>query len=158
MLFLKIKNNKNLSEINKKEPIMKNLDTLIQNAIEDHIVSLDKDPTIEDIKRICTFDISSVVWKALREATQRRNKIATEPTINGVKQSNAKYYLNELAKQILGKPVGSVINTIKVLFKTANTYGFKFFYCTNEGVCDYLKHSRDDSEPIVGVGIEKIKK
>lgn len=137
---------------------MKNLNTLIQNAIEDHIVSLDNEPTIEDIKRICTFDISSVVWKALREATQRRNKMTAEPVINDVKQSNAKHYLSELAKQILGKPVGSVINTIKVLFRAANTYGFKFFYCTNEGVCDSLKHSRDDSEPVVGVGIEKIKK
>ena len=41
---------------------MKNLDTLIQNAIEDYVVSLDKEPTLEDVKEICTFDISSVIW------------------------------------------------------------------------------------------------
>ena len=133
---------------------MKNLDTLIQNAIEDYVVSLDKEPTLEDVKEICTFDISSVIWKALREAMQRKNTT----TINGVKQSDAKRYLNEIAKNLLGKPVGSVVNAIRMLFRDANTYGFSFFYGTNEGLYESLQHSEDDSTPIVGVGFEKIKK
>ena len=137
---------------------MKNLDTLIQNAIEDYVVSLDKEPTLEDIKKICTFDISNVVWKALREAMQRRNKATTDPIINGVKQSDAKRYLTEIAKNLLGKPVGSVVNAIRMLFRDANTYGFSFFYGTNEGLYESLQHSEDDSTPIVGVGFEKIKK
>lgn len=137
---------------------MKNLDTLIQNAIEDYVISLDREPTLEDVKEICTFDISKVVWKALREATQRKDKPATDPIINGVKQSDAKRYLNELAKTLLGKPVGSVVNAIRMLFRDANTYGFSFFYGTNEGLYESLQHSEDDSTPIVGVGFEKIKK
>ena len=32
---------------------MKKLDTLIQNAIEDYVVGLDKEPTLEDVKKIC---------------------------------------------------------------------------------------------------------
>ena len=137
---------------------MKNLDTLIQNAIEDYVVSLDKEPTLEDIKKICTFDISSVIWKALREAMQRRNKATADTVINGVKQSDAKRYLTEIAKNLLGKPVGSVVNAIRMLFRDANTYGFSFFYGTNEGLYESLQHSEDDSTPIVGVGFEKIKK
>lgn len=137
---------------------MKNLDTLIQNAIEDYVVSLDKEPTLEDVKKICTFDISSVIWKALREAMQRRNKATADPVINGVKQSDAKRYLTEIAKNLLGKPVGSVINAIRMLFRDTNTYGFSFFYGTNEGLYESLQHSEDDSTPIVGVGFEKIKK
>lgn len=137
---------------------MKNLDTLIQNAIEDYVFSLDKEPTLEDVKKICTFDISSVIWKALREAMRRRNKATADPVINGVKQSVAKRYLNELAKNLLGKPVGSVINAIRMLSRDANTYGFNFFYGTNEGLYESLQHSEDDSTPIVGVGFEKIKK
>ena len=137
---------------------MKNLDTLIQNAIEDYVVSLDKEPTLEDVKKICTFDISSVIWEALREAMQRRNKATADPVINGVKQSDAKRYLTEIAKNLLGKPVGSVVNAIKMLFRDANTYGFSFFYGTNEGLYESLQHSEDDSTPIVGVGFEKIKK
>ena len=137
---------------------MKNLDTLIQNAIEDYVVSLDKEPTLEDVKEICTFDISSVVWKALREAMQRKDKPATEPVINGVKQSDAKRYLTEIAKNLLNKPVGSVINAIRMLFIDANTYGFSFFYGTNEGLYESLQDSEDDSTPIVGIGFEKIKK
>ena len=137
---------------------MKNLDTLIRNAIEDYVVSLDKEPTLEDIKEICTFDISSVIWKALREAMQRRNKATADPVINGVKQSDAKRYLNEIAKNLLGKPVGSVVNAIRMLFRDANTYGFSFFYGTNEGLYESLQHSEDDSTPIVGIGFEKIKK
>ena len=137
---------------------MKNLDTLIQNAIEDYVVSLDKEPTLEDIKKICTFDISNVVWKALREAMQRRNKATTDPIINGVRQSDAKRYLTEIANNLLGKPVGSVVNAIRMLFRDANTYGFSFFYGTNEGLYESLQHSEDDSTPIVGVGFEKIKK
>lgn len=137
---------------------MKNLDTLIQNAIEDYVVSLDKEPTLEDIKKICTFDISNVVWKALREAMQRRNKATADTVINGVKQSDAKRYLTEIAKNLLGKPVGSVVNAIRMLFRDANTYGFSFFYGTNEGLYESLQHSEDDSTLIVGVGFEKIKK
>ena len=137
---------------------MKKLDTLIQNAIEDYVVGLDKEPTLEDVKKICTFDISSVIWKALREAMQRRSKQTTDPVINGVKQSDAKRYLNEIAKNLLGKPVGSVVNAIKMLFRDANTYGFSFFYGTNEGLYESLQHSEDDSTLIVGVGFEKIKK
>lgn len=137
---------------------MKNLDTLIQNAIEDYVVGLDKEPTLEDVKEICTFDISKVVWKALREANQRRKGKVIDPIINGVKQSDARRYLNELAKTLLGKPVGSVINAIRMLFRDATTYGFSFFYGTNEGLYESLQHSEDDSTLIVGVGIEKIKK
>lgn len=137
---------------------MKNLDTLIQNAIEDYVVSLDKEPTLEDVKEICTFDISKVVWKALREANQRRKGVTADPIINGVKQSDARRYLNELAKTLLGKPVGSVINAIRMLFRDATTYGFSFFYGTNEGLYESLQHSEDDSTLIVGVGIEKNKK
>ena len=137
---------------------MKNLDTLIRNAIEDYVVSLDKEPTLEDIKEICTFDISSVIWKALREAMQRRNKATTDSVINGVKQSDAKRYLTEIAKNLLGKPVGSVVNAIRILFRDANTYGFSFFYGTNEGLYESLQHSKDDSTPVLGVGFEKIKK
>lgn len=137
---------------------MKNLDTLIQNAIEDYVISLDREPTLEDVKEICTFDISSVIWKALREAMQHKNKPTTEPVINGVKQSDAKRYLTEIAKTLLGKPVGSVVNAIRMLFRDANTYGFSFFYGTNEGLYESLQHSEDDSTPIVGVGFEKIKK
>lgn len=137
---------------------MKNLDTLIQNAIEDYVVSLDKEPTLEDVKEICTFDISKVVWKALREANQRRKGTTVDPIINGVKQSDARRYLNELAKTLLGKPVGSVINAIRMLFRDATTYGFSFFYGTNEGLYESLQHSEDDSTLVVGVGIEKIKK
>ena len=137
---------------------MKKLDTLIQNAIEDYVVGLDKEPTLEDVKKICTFDISSVIWKALRKAMQRRNKATADPVINGVKQSDAKRYLTEIAKNLLGKPVGSVVNAIRMLFRDANTYGFSFFYGTNEGLYESLQHSEDDSTPIVGVGFEKIKK
>ena len=137
---------------------MKNLDTLIQNAIEDYVVSLDKEPTLEDVKEICSFDISKVVWKALREANQRKKGATADPIINGVKQSDARRYLNELAKTLLGKPVGSVINAIRMLFRDATTYGFSFFYGTNEGLYESLQHSEDDSTLIVGVGIEKIKK
>ena len=137
---------------------MKKLNTLIQNAIEDYVVGLDKEPTLEDVKEICTFDISSVIWKALREAMQRRSKQTTDPIINGVKQSDAKRYLNALAESLLDKPVGSVINAIRVLFRDANTYGFRFFYGTNEGLYESLQHSEDDSTPILGVGFEKIKK
>ena len=137
---------------------MKNLDTLIQNAIEDYVVSLDKEPTLEDVKEICTFDISKVVWKALREANQRRKGTTVDPIINDVKQSDARRYLNELAKTLLGKPVGSVINAIRMLFRDATTYGFSFFYGTNEGLYESLQHSEDDSTLVVGVGIEKIKK
>ena len=137
---------------------MKNLDTLIQNAIEDYVVSLDKEPTLEDVKEICTFDISNVIWKALRKAMQRRNKATADPVINGVKQSDAKRYLTEIAKNLLGKPVGSVVNAIRMLFRDANTYGFSFFYGTNEGLYESLQHSKDDSTPILGVGFEKIKK
>ena len=137
---------------------MKNLDTLIQNAIEDYVFSLDKEPTLEDVKEICTFDISSIIWRALREAMQRRNKTTADPIINGVKQSDAKRYLTEIAKNLLGKPVGSVVNAIRILFRDANTYGFSFFYGTNEGIYESLQHSEDDSTPIVGVGFKKIKK
>ena len=137
---------------------MKNLNTLIQNAIEDYVVGLDKEPTLEDVKEICTFDISSVIWKALREAMQRRNKPTAEPVINGIKQSDAKRYLNALAESLLDKPVGSVVNAIRALFRDANTYGFKFFYGTNEGLYESLQHSEDDSAPVLGVGFEKIKK
>ena len=137
---------------------MKNLNTLIQNAIEDYVVSLDRKPTLEDVRKICTFDISSVIWKALREAMQRRNKPTAEPVINGIKQSDAKRYLTALAESLLDKPVGSVVNAIRALFRDANTYGFSFFYGTNEGLYESLQHSEDDSTPIVGVGFEKIKK
>ena len=89
---------------------------------------------------------------------QRKNKPTTEPVINGVKQSDAKRYLNALAESLLGKPVGSVVNAIRALFRDANTYGFSFFYGTNEGLYESLQHSEDDSTPIVGVGFEKIKK
>ena len=106
---------------------MKNLNTLIQNAIEDYVVGLDKEPTLEDVKKICTFDISSVIWKALREAMQRRSKSTADPIINGVKQSDAKRYLTALAESLLDKPVGSVVNAIRALFRDANTYGFRFF-------------------------------
>ena len=89
---------------------------------------------------------------------QRKDKPTTDPVINGVKQSDTKRYLNELAKTLLGKPVGSVINAIRMLFRDANTYGFNFFYGTNEGLYESLQHSEDDSTLIVGVGFEKIKK
>lgn len=136
---------------------MKNLNTLIQNAIEDYIVSLDKEFTLEDIKEICSFDISNVVWKALREAMQRKKGVTVDPIINGVKQSDAKRYLNKIAENLLGEPIGSVISAIKMLFRDANTYGFNFFYGTNEGLYRSLQHSEDDSTLIVGVGFEKLK-
>lgn len=137
---------------------MKNLNHLIQNACEDYFASLDHEPTLLDIEEVCTFDMSSVIWKALRLASESRNNTGIDPIINGIKQSKAKGYLIQIAQSLLGKPVGSVINSIKNISKTARTYDFNFYYGTNEGLFETLQHSEGDEVKIVGVTIEKIKK
>lgn len=135
---------------------MKSFETLLQNACEDFFNSLDHEPTLEDIANVCNTPIANVVWKAIRNSQQCRN--STESIINGVKQSDAKRFLNLAGQSLLNKPVGSCLGSLKMLFRDAKTYGFNFFYGTSEGLFETLQHSENDSLPIVGYGLEKIKK
>lgn len=138
---------------------MKSFETLLQNACEDYFSQFDREPTLDEVAKVCSTPIANVIWKALRLASDNRHKsLKEEPKVNGVPIANIKKYLSGICQSLLGKPVGDNINTLSYLFKLCPRYGFEFHYGTKEGLCETLKHTYDDTSIIVGAGFSKNKK
>lgn len=138
---------------------MKSFETLLQNACEDYFSQFDREPTLDEVAKVCSTPIANVIWKALRLASDNRNKsLKEEPKVNGVPIANIKKYLSGICQSLLGKSVGDNINTLSYLFKLCPRYGFEFHYGTKEGLCETLKHTYDDTSIIVGAGFSKNKK
>lgn len=135
---------------------MKTFETLLQNACEDYFSQFDREPTLDEVAKVCSTPISNVIWKALRAVSDTR--CANLKTINGVPVVKVKRYLSDACQSLLGKKVGSQINTLKYLFKLCPKYGFEFHYGTKAGLHDSLKHTYDDNSIILGAGFSKNKK
>ena len=139
---------------------MKSFETLLQNACEDYFSQFDREPTLDEVAKVCSTPIANVIWKALRLASENRKHkpLKEEQKINNVPISNIKKYLSDTCQLLLGKKVGDNINTLSHLFNLCPKYGFKFHYGTRDGLCETLKHTYDDNSIIVGAGFSKNKK
>lgn len=138
---------------------MKSFETLLQNACEDYFSQFDREPTLDEVAKVCSTPIANVIWRALRLASDNRRKpIQEEPKVNGVPISNVKKYLSDTCQFLLGKKVGDYVNLIHHLFKLCPKYGFEFHYGTKNGLHERLVHTSEDTSIIVGAGFSKIKK
>ena len=128
---------------------MKQLSTLLQNAVEDYFKQLDE-ITLNDLQEVCEFNLSDVAFIASR-AVQEFNKIPQEKVFD---------ILTKTGNTLIGFPVGERINALTHLGKTALKYGYHMFYGINEEpyMCYSIRHTSEDNNQIVAVGFEKIKK
>lgn len=132
---------------------MKQLSTLLQNAIEDYLKQLDK-VTLTDLKEICEFNLSDIAFKAIQEVQNSNLKN------NSIPQEKVFNILTRAGNTLLGFPVGERINALRNLQGTALNYGYKMFYGINEEpyMCYTVQHTQEDNYQIVAVGFVKNKK
>lgn len=132
---------------------MKELSTLLQNAVEDYLKQLDT-VEITHMEEVCTFNLSDIAWKALSVIQDFKN------TTNAISQEKALDILKRFAQTLIGFPVGENINAIANIMATALKYGYSMFYGINEEpyICYRLQHTDKDNNKIKAVGFDKIKK
>lgn len=132
---------------------MKQLSTLLQNAVEDYFKQLDE-ITLNDLQEVCEFNLSDVAFiasRAVQDFKQESNKIPQEKVFD---------ILTKAGNTLIGFPVGERINALTHLGTVALKYGYNMFYGINEEpyICYHIEHTSEDNNKIVAVGFEKIKK
>ena len=128
---------------------MKQLSTLLQNAVEDYFTQLNE-ITLNDLQEVCEFNLSDVTFKALSEVQNFKQKTTDFRLATFIKAGNT----------LIGFPVGEKINALINLRKVAKTYGYDLFYGLETEpylFCEVI-HTYEDNYKIVAVGFEKIKK
>lgn len=132
---------------------MKELSTLLQNAVEDYFRQF-PNPTLEHLQEVCEFNLSDVAFtasRAVQDFKQEPNRIPQEKVFD---------ILTKTGHTLIGFPVGERINALTHLRKTALKYGYHMFYGVNEEpyMCYHIEHTSEDNNQIVAVGFEKNKK
>ena len=100
---------------------MKQLSTLLQNAVEDYLKQFNK-PTLENLQEVCKFNLSDIAFKALNELQNFKQETTDSILDTLIKASNT----------LIGFPVGERINALINLRNVAKKYGYHMFYGINE--------------------------
>lgn len=129
---------------------MKQLSTLLQNAIEDYFRQF-PNPTLEHLKEVCDFNLSDVAFTAMHDIEAFQEEDEVEPILQT---------FTKAGNTLLGFPIGERINALNNLSAVAKKYGYRLFYgLTKEPyLFNEVQHTYEDNDKIVAVGFEKIKK